>query len=101
MPANKDEMNNMQLIKSTEAEIAKVQKILSTARSLLASNFDDLDSFEEIQDYESAKEVRSEIVKLEDQIVQMLELLQQANALLSKLYEIEFNEIINQKEEEK
>jgi Mg2+ and Co2+ transporter CorA len=101
MPANKDEMNNMQLIKSTEAEIAKVQKILSTARSLLASNFDDLDSFEEIQDYESAKEVLSEIVKLEDQIVQMLELLQQANALLSKLYEIEFNEIINQKEEEK
>jgi Mg2+ and Co2+ transporter CorA len=91
----------MQLIKSTEAEIAKVQKILSTARSLLASNFDDLDSFEEIQDYESAKEVRGEIVRLEDQIVQMLELLQEANALLSKLYEIEFNEIINQKEEEK
>jgi hypothetical protein len=91
----------MQLIKSTEAEIAKLQKILSTARGLLAMNFDDLDSFEEIQDYESAKAVRGEIVRLEDRIVQMLELLQEANALLSKLYEIEFNEIINQKEEEK
>lgn len=93
--------NTMQLIKSTEAEIARLQKILSTARGLLVINFDNLDSFEEIQDYESAKAVRSEIVRLEDRIVQMLELLQQANALLSNLYEIEFNEIINQKEEEK